>query len=258
MITKAESKAIQAKKRRAWVDAGYRSDMASAIACMPPVDPNLRRVYHLTSVEYALSNIALGRLKVARLFDLNDPFELMAADFRARPVREVVKGFMSEFDSSTGLLCFSEDWAEPLLWSHYAAKHRGICLGFNVPKINLEKVRYRDKRIFAKLGIGQDPGMLPASLQKALRVTKYKGWNYEKEYRRFIPLAETLREGRLHFVRFGAGLELAEVILGDRCDASVESIKEFVSIKYPNAEVFSARLKFAEKFRIVPKESTIV
>ena len=41
------------------------------------------RVYYLTSAEYAISNLALKRIKVSRYQDLNDPFELLAADLRS-------------------------------------------------------------------------------------------------------------------------------------------------------------------------------
>src|SRR5262249_37228952 len=137
--------------RAAWVAAGYRRDMGSAIACRPPSSPNLQRVYHLTTAEHAISNIALGRLKLARFSDLNDPFELIAANFREREVRKIVRSFKSAFDAQTGLLSFSEDWVEPLLWSHYAARHRGICLGFNIPRNLLEAVQYQDERLRAEL-----------------------------------------------------------------------------------------------------------
>lgn len=35
-------------------------------------------------------------------------------------------------DARFGLLCFSEVWDSILLWSHYAEKHAGIVLGFDV------------------------------------------------------------------------------------------------------------------------------
>ena len=37
------------------------------------------RVYYLTGVQFALSNLALRRIKIARLEDLNDLYELLAA-----------------------------------------------------------------------------------------------------------------------------------------------------------------------------------
>lgn len=230
--------------------------MASAVACHPPRDASLLRVYHLTSAEHAISDIALRRLKLARFSDLNDPFELIAANFREREVRKVVRDFKSAFDAQTGLLSFSEDWAEPLLWSHYAAKHRGICLGFNVPRHVLEKVTYQDERLRAELDANVDPLQLQPHLQQALRCTKYRRWEYECEYRRFVPLESATPEGRLHFVPFGPELDLAEVILGTECVLSLDTVRDTVRSRYRTAVVFRARLEF-KGFHIVPQESTI-
>ena len=242
--------------RQSWVAAGYRPNMASAIACRVSSDTSLRRVYHLTSAEHGISNIALGRLKLARFSDLNDPFELIAANFREREVRKIVRNFKSAFDAQTGLLCFSEDWAEPLLWSHYAAKHRGLCLGFDVPRNLLEKVKYQDDRLRTELDANADPMQLPTELQQALRCTKYRRWEYECEYRRFVPLEEATQEGRFHFVPFGQELQLAEVILGTECVLSLDTVRTTVQMRYPLAAVFKARLEF-KGFHIVPQESTI-
>lgn len=242
--------------RAAWVAAGYRRNVASAIACRPPKDPRMRRVYHLTTAEHAISDIALGRLKLARFSDLNDPFELLAANFRERDVRKIVRSFKSAFDAQTGLLCFSEDWAEPLLWSHYAGKHRGICLGFNVPCVALEQVTYQDERLRAELDANADPLQLPVELQQALRCTKYRNWQYEREYRRFVPLESATQEGRLHFVPFGPDLDLAEVILGTECVLALDAVREMVQSRYPSVAVYKARLEF-KGFHIVPQESTV-
>ena len=40
----------------------------------------LMRVYYLTGAPFALSNLALRRIKIARFEDLNDPFELLGVD----------------------------------------------------------------------------------------------------------------------------------------------------------------------------------
>ena len=230
--------------------------MASAIACLPPADQSVRRVYHLTTAEHAISDIALGRLKVARFSDLNDPFELIAANFREREVRKVVRNFKAAFGAKTGLICFSENWGEPLLWSHYASRHRGICLGFDIPRTHLEQVAYQDERLRAELDANADPDQLPVDLQQALRCTKYRRWEYECEFRRFVPLEEATQEGRLHFVPFGENLKLTEVILGTECELSVEAARETVRCRYPDAAVYKARLEF-KGFHIVPQESTI-
>jgi hypothetical protein len=241
--------------RAAWVAAGYRSDMASAIACRPP-GADFIRLYHLTSAEHAVSDIALGRLKVARFSDLNDPFELIAANFREREVRNVIRGFKAAFDAQSGLLSFSEDWADPVLWSHYASRHRGICLGFNVPRDLVQEVHYEDERIRAELDVIDDPTQLPADLKQALLCTKFRHWEYEHEYRRFIPLDSAIEEGRLHFVPFGPDLALAEVILGPECILELQTVRNLVASRYVDALVYKSRLAF-KFFHVVPQESTI-
>ena len=84
--------------RALWVTSGYRSNMASAIAARPPPAGTLR-VYHLTSADHAINDIAFGRLKVARFSDLNDPFELLSANFREQRVRNVMRDFKNAYDS---------------------------------------------------------------------------------------------------------------------------------------------------------------
>jgi Protein of unknown function (DUF2971) len=230
--------------------------MASAVASQPPADPEQIRVYHLTSAEHAISDIALGRLKVARFSDLNDPFELLAVNFRERHVRNVIRDFKSAYDARTGLLCFSSDWAEPVLWSHYAEKHRGICLGFNVNRNLLQEVKYEDQRLRAELGDDQNPLFIGPELQEQLLKTKFGGWSYEQEYRRFISLEEAIQEGRLNFVLFGYEMALAEVILGPQCNHSLQSIRDFIACRYADVVTYQARLAF-KWFSVVPNELTI-
>jgi len=243
--------------RKEWVAAGYRPDMASAIAVRPPRDTKFLRVYHLTSADYAMSSLALGRLKVARFSDLNDPFELIAVNFKERPVRRVARDFKSAYDAQTGLLCFSEDWAEPLLWSHYAAKHRGICLGFNVPRKLLQKVRYEGDRLLARLEEDENPMTLPLELQEQLLCTKYGRWEYEHEHRRFVRLKHAVAEGPIHFMPFGKELELAEVVVGPECSVAVAEVRKLVSSLYIGAVTFKARLAF-KFFKIVPDERSVI
>lgn len=238
-----------------WEASGYPRDMASGAACLPP-PAHLLRVYHLTSADHAVNNIAFGRLKVARFSDLNDPFELIGVNFREREVRKVVRGFKDAYDAHTGLLCFSADWADPVLWSHYATKHRGICLGFNVPRNSLERVQYEDQRPLANLSDDGSPLQIGEELQKKLLCTKFGHWAYEKEYRKFIPLQNATQEGRLHFVNFGPELELAEVVLGPQCAASLDKVRTLVSSRDHGAITYQARLAF-KYFHVVPQESSV-
>src|ERR1044071_6999084 len=94
--------------------------------------PPAKHAYHLTSAEHAISDLALGRLKVARFAEVNDPFELFALNCNKKQVRKALNSFREMHDAKLGLLSFSEEWKNPVLWSHYADRHRGICLGFDM------------------------------------------------------------------------------------------------------------------------------
>lgn len=241
--------------RDKWEEGGYRRTCGSAAVTVPPPKKYLR-VYHLTTADHAISNIALGRIKVARFSDLNDPFELLAANFRERQVRKVVRDFKSTYDTHTGLLCFSADWINPVLWSHYGQKHRGICLGFNVRRSRIQKVRYKDKRLLTELGEDGQPLNINEKLQKLLLCTKYRHWRYEEERRLFVKLEDAQREGRLYFLPMSEDLQLAEVILGPQCDLPLEKVRELVGSKHPAVITFQSRLAF-KFFSVVPKESTV-
>src|SRR5438309_1929459 len=123
--------------RKQWVDAGYDERMGSAWV-RPPPPQRLIALYHFTTAEHAISNIALSRLKVARFSEANDPLELLALNFRVRGVRWPIRNLKKEQNELKGMLCFSANWTKVTLWSHYAAKHRGVCLGFDVLRKNVD------------------------------------------------------------------------------------------------------------------------
>lgn len=246
---------LNKKLRAEWKKAGYSSVMGSA-EVVPPPPKEFIRVYHITSPEFAISNIGLGRIKVARFSDLNDPFELTAVSFREKRIRKIVRDFKNTYDSDTGLLCFSANWTNPLLWSHYGVKHRGICLGFNLKRARTYKVKYEIERIPAELKTQENSPKLDDNLKKLLLCTKFRHWEYEEEYRVFVPLDKADKEGTLHFCPFGQHLELAEVILGPRCSISLKSVRQLTQAHHPNAVTFKARpaLKF---FKVVPNGWTV-
>ncbi|MVW86675.1 DUF2971 domain-containing protein [Pseudomonas sp. PB101] len=245
--------------RGKWIAASYKSDMASAIACSPPDDHSMIRLYYLTSVEHALNNIENRRIKVSRFADLNDPFELLAANFKEHKMRKVVRGWKDKNHSMMGLLCFSGDWSEPVMWSHYGKKHTGVCLGFDVNRHVVQQVNYQDDRIRAALGPTPTPtpDELSEELQQQLLCTKSGGWRYEEEHRRFVNLSDALSDGELHFWPISGDVQLAEVILGPLCEESVESVRRKVKSNFPKAVVFKARLAF-QSFKIVPDARTVL
>lgn len=104
----------------------------------------------------------------------------------------------SSFDEM-GFSCFTEDNYNTLMWSHYAASHRGICVSFRTKprKRNNSKdlptiasylpVKYTNERAkyFASKNISgkSDTDMLRTALYN-----KSKSWEYEKEYRYYTDI----------------------------------------------------------------------
>ena len=101
------------------------------------------------------------------------------------------------------------------MWSHYADKHRGICLGFNINDDFLKKVNYIEKRAMITVGAEMSAAHVLEELEEFVLSTKYDHWSYEEEFRYFVSLKEAYEdvERKLHFFPFGDTLTLAEVIL---------------------------------------------
>lgn len=247
-------------KRKLWRDAGYPTNMGSAAVTLPP-SRKFIRLYHLLKTEHAKGNIENRRLKVSRFADVNDPFELMSLSVMDGSVRKAVRAHKAAEDVKTGLICFSEDWTSPVMWSHYAEKHHGMCIGLDVARPAVKPVRYFDKRLRAELGKDPDPFKLSADLQEALRHTKCHEWSYEREQRLLIPISETVEDtvaGRvLQFRPFDGEVKLAEVVLGPNCGESIDDVRQLVAAHYPDAIVFKARLAW-KHFKVVPLESSVL
>src|SRR5690606_13160087 len=118
------------------------------------------QLFNLSSAEYAISNIALRRIKISRIGDLNDPFELLPFNIHDKRLRDAARKTRDQIDATRGVLCFSKHWSNPVLWSHYADKHRGIALGFEVEDRYAIPVSYQSSltRVeIDQLASGADP-----------------------------------------------------------------------------------------------------
>jgi len=83
------------------------------------------------------------------------------------------------------ILCLSERWDSLLMWAHYAAGHRGVCLRFNRMTIDrtwwCEKVRYRsDYPTLREFLATEGNGRLTSAF---LLLNKAAQWRYEREWR---------------------------------------------------------------------------
>jgi hypothetical protein len=209
------------------------------------------RVFHFVNEEFGLENLRRRRLKVATLNELNDPFEFLGVSLADESIRRGLQAVKNHLALKTGLLCFSRDWRNPVQWSHYAAKHEGLCLGFDVPDAILEKIRYSRTRLVVDAGIFSNSRQLDEDFVKQIFFTKYSHWRYENEVRCRVELKDKDPDKKdMYFADFSDRLQLASVIVGARSSITREALHNALGDLAPQIETFKARLAF-KTFRVV-------
>lgn len=166
--------------------------------------------------------------------------------------------------------CFSANPNSVLMWSHYANRHRGICVEFSGSSmLSSEKflelvhpVQYTDKlfdlvQIFSTVipdvglnevsqtsvpGINPDCWLILAACQKSIE------WEYEQEWR-LVSLDPAGRKGP-RFSLDACGIKPSRIILGARIDgadqAAVRELAERISVSVVKARL--ARDRFQIEF----------
>jgi hypothetical protein len=199
------------------------------------------RVYHFLPASYALEDIEKQHLKISEIDQLNDPFELWCVNQKDRRLRQSLRAYKQEVGRRFGMICFSKRWHNPLLWSHYADKHRGICLGFEIDERGLKPIQYVTERPTLKI---------PPTTEDAdqLLFTKFKDWQYEEEWRNWFLLEE--REGPHYFYPFDGFVQLREVIVGPLCEVQKPRIRQALTRHSGPIAIIKARLAF-KTFQVV-------
>lgn len=183
------------------------------------------RLYHFLNGKYGLEAVRTRRLKVSRLNNLNDPLEFSYFVGGTPEARSGMEYVIQDLAGRCRLLCLSEDFSNPVMWSHYADRHRGICLGFEVPEgETLWKVKYKKLHDVQRFARGLTP--LSSKDVKWLYATKHESWAYERERRMFLDLSEVVCEvvcgEELFFTPFAPLMTLKEVIVGvDACKKEI-------------------------------------
>jgi len=205
------------------------------------------RLYYFTSTTYGLQAIHNRRLKIARILELNDPFEFLSPVFEDRQSRAIANRWKAQMSKRFGVLCMSTTWQHPLLWGHYGDKHAGICLSFDVLEQKaFTAVEYVQARpTLQDLNITDLHEMDEARMKRLLHI-KFEAWSYESEYRVFVRL-ENAEKG-LYFANFEPFIALREVIVGHRSEATRARVKQAIG-GLKGVRAFKARPAF-QRFEV--------
>jgi len=157
-----------------------------------------------------------------------------------------------------GLICFSEQENDILLWSHYTDGHKGMLLEFNSShqyfKLNsrFSKVKYTDTRV-AYDPLWPDGGSELDRYAEEVLCTKNSVWAYENEWRSLFPLdwchKKIIPSGVLHFTDIPPDL-VSRVVLGFRCPDELQ--KQVLEVKKQRGLTFSVFRAFLHpnEFRV--------
>ena len=202
------------------------------------------RVYKFLTVHFALKSLYEKRLKISRIDDLNDPFELIPYDLSLKALRWAMKSTRDQLAVNRGILSFSATWHDPVVWAHYSDRHRGMCLGFEVPDAHCKLISY----VLERLTFPESPTLEHAV---AMLSTKFSNWEYEQEVRIWVDLTD--EEDGLYFKDFDDSLKLTEVIVGHGCTVPRSAIVRAIVPLATEINLIKARAGF-KKFEIVNDE----
>ena len=174
--------------------------------------------YHFVDDQYGLINLAKRRLKVSQFDSVNDPFELFCHALNDEVLRRRMGKFKSLTAAGTGMICFSKSMCSPVQWAHYAGRHKGLCLGFEIPERFLAPVRYVSERIDFDFDKPWDLDVTDSRTVESF-LTKYDHWSYEQEVRLFGFLGKPDPDSGLYFESFSDNIKLVEVYVG--CAAKI-------------------------------------
>ena len=93
--------------------------------------------------------------------DLNDPFEINPIKLSTPKPRQLWGGFVRDLGNKFGVVCICKKCNNPLSWSHYADKHYGLCLGFDLLHFSLiQSIDYRKSKLNVILDLNHPTGGL--------------------------------------------------------------------------------------------------
>lgn len=216
------------------VENRVRAEMSAAVRTIRYTGPKTLDHIALQSrrrAEQVIADIAYNATNPDYEFD--DPHaSLLGQCLGDELLRQYDKGIISLASRST---C-------PLMWSHYADQHNGVCIGYSVPDRaikDIHRVEYGGSRLVeasdvAKMLDGDEAAR--RRVDRAVLLRKAGDWRYEREWRMIGPRG--LQD---------SPLELEEVIFGMRCN---------LAVAYAVVKALEDRARPVKFFQVFPERGT--
>ena len=216
------------------------------------------RAYKFLDAQFGLKSLYEKRLKQSRIHELNDPFELTPYVLTDPNLRQAFLITRDDIANNRGVLCFSASWHDPVIWAHYSDKHRGLCLGFEIPEMKKDPesdesmhVSYIPEPLQFPPNFSDIPERERLVIVQKILFTKFDNWKYEEEIRMWATLQD--EEDGLYFRDFDETIRLVEVIIGAKSTIPKSTITGALGALATEVKVTKARAAY-DKFEIVGDE----
>jgi hypothetical protein len=197
-------------------------------------------IFKYGCLSYLSQTLADTTLHFSKLSGYNDPFEsefstflhiadaekrlsFMASDVMKNNEQDIwdsyerIIDWIKNYFNSQRVTCFSRSPVEPLMWAHYAEKHKGVCYWFDKTVFDEEytsgEVVYSSSLPKLHLEFGITTNNEVERHLNNIILTKSQAWAYEKEFRFYIPSNESVHKFNPAALKF--------VILGMRSSEEV-------------------------------------
>lgn len=150
-----------------------------------PKEKTAQRAYLLANseVEQALSDFEYS----ATEFETKQRSDYLEKCYSGVIQDEIVNTFKK------GVLCLSRKFDSPLMWSHYANQHKGLCIEYDMRSVkdeHVQEVIYGGSREILTSEINEwlDNPENDTRIKQVCLLTKSGEWRYESEWRIFGPI----------------------------------------------------------------------
>lgn len=174
----------------------------------------------------------------------NDPYDCaLPLQLENKKLEEII----SDYINKKAVTCFSENYKNILMWSHYADNHKGFCIGYKKDILSKIKTPSGGSRLVEVEYAEKMPSITELSTTKEinkLMVIKSTDWEYEKEWRLILEYDKQIdrtQNGRKFSLPLNAIIE--EIIIGVKCP---QETVEWLTSCFPN--------KILKKLKLCPNQ----
>ncbi len=212
--------------------------------------PELYKFYSLNI--YNVDSLLRNYFYLSKPSDFNDPFDCNINLIENNRASEILKTVKRNVVSNIGITSLTEVIDSPLMWAHYTNNYRGFAVNFGNRIDILLREQFFKRYTITRVIYPEKPVKIKGSYpfaQHYFLTTKFKHWEYEKEWRITCDLKEKHRE--LEYVpELVKGLYIGHNI-PDENPTAYSLLLEIHELRFPKIPVYvvyphptELRLKF--------------